>query len=438
MTEPNTSDPTASSLVPTEAAALAVSTKLAERTLAARSELGVQVARDGRTLIVSAEGPYTSIAAALAVAEPMDTVLVQKGEYEEDAFALHGTQTLIGSDRDDVEITIRGGTIELQDSCRFEQLSLSADPMADDDANTPLIRATGTPSLRNLDIDQTSRDRALQILSGALRARDSDLGSVEILGGAYPSFEGCKLGRLKVTGAFPNLVDCDVRYGAVVSEAGGGTFERCEFGGLGDTPNPCHIGFQVRDAGSAPVVRHSRIVGGLLGAEFRGGAAGSLEDCAIATNWSPGHLAWFVALRHQGEAMSDLVERAMAIDRMVHFNGLPIEATPKRFFDPEWRPALAIRDQHTSPRLSRCTLFAPSPIDLDPASSPTLVDYEWVEADLDAGWRALEPPPGPNPDANGPFAAFNNEYLERQLREYPGKARLWADLRDDVEAGEYD
>jgi hypothetical protein len=432
------SDQTESSIVPAAAAALVTSTKLAERTLAARAERQVQVARDGRTLIVSAEGPYTSIAAALAIAEATDTVLVQEGEYEEEAFALHGTQTVIGSDREDVAITITGGTILLQDSCRLEQLAIGGDPLADDSESAPLIRATGTPGLANVDIDVSSRDRGLQVVSGALRARDCELGRVEVMGGAIPSLEGCKLWGLRVAGAFPRLVDCDVWGGTVVSDAGGGTFEDCRLG-----ISPARLwppyGLVIRDAGTAPVVRRSVIVGGYRGVVFLGGAAGDLENCEITAAWSPGRLAVYIARTDGTGAIADLVERAEAIDvGRVFSSGLPLEATPERFFDPERRPAVAIWDRHTSPRLSRCVLYAPSAIDLDPASSPTLLDYRWIEADMDTGWRALAPPEGPNPDADGPFAAFNNKYLEERLQEYPRRARLWAELRDDVEAGEYD
>lgn len=433
-------DRTASSLVPAEAAALAISTKLAERTLAERAARQVQVARDGQTLIVSAEGPYTSIAAALAVAGPLDTVLVQEGEYEEEAFALHGTQALIGSDREDVGITIRGGTIVLQDSCRIEQLSLSADPMADDYEDAPLIRATGTPSLTSVDVDETSRGRCLQILSGALRARDSTLGTVEALGGGTPTFEGCRLGSLHVSGAFPSLVDCQVRRGTVVSDAGGGTFESCRLGAAYDLSSwfvPT-IGLEVRDPGTAPTVRRSSIVGGYRGAAFWRGAAGHLEHCEIATAWSPGRLAVYVGSSPADGAIFDLVERAKAIDHSVTFKGLPLEATPSRFFDPEERPVVVIRGPHTSPRLTGCALYGPSAIDLDPVSSPALLDYQWIEDDPDAGWRAFEPPTAPNPDANGPFAAFNRKYGEQALTEYPRRARQWAELRDEVEAGEYD
>ena len=406
----------------------------------ARAERQLDVGGEGRTLTVAPAGPYTSIAAALAVARDTDTILVQEGEYEEEPFALHGTQRLIGSDREEVEISVTGGTIVLQDSCRLEHLSLSASDYDDND-DTPLVLTTGKPSLTNVDIEDTARDLSLRIRGGALRARGSDLGAVEILGGAYPSFGSCELTSLHVVGAFPSLVDCEVRRATVVSDAGGGTFDDCRFGRyLGaDWPTHVAIGLEVRDPGTAPVVRRSSIVGGYR--EQCSGVVRRVRPMSAGLRRC-GRLVVWRRITHglPGPALSSISSSARQVSMGAEYFSMDCRSRRRPSGssiltgDRRLRSGTSTRRRNSVGAFCRDHLRSTS-IQTHRRSCSITGGSKRVTG---SGWRALEPPQGPNPGASGPFAAMNNEYAEKRLREYPGRAAQWAELRDDVDAGEYD
>jgi hypothetical protein len=421
----------------------------------------------GRTLHVGPTG-YPSIGEAIANASPLDNIVVEPGEYRETGLEMHGTQTLVGGgdDRDGVTIVLTQGTIHLSDQARVERLTISRPEDEGDEAilAEPLVQVgSGAPALVDVSLSGVPGEVSvdLAIVGGRPSAVDSQLGTVAMSGASTSSLEDCELEGLRVAGAFPSLRSCTVYGETVVSDAGGGTFVACALGmSRSGSTSSFLVGLDVRDAGSHPVLSECAVAGGYRAAIFWRGGAGDLDGCELRTLWAPGRLAVAVAKwqlsavegladswmwwRHDlpadAPALLDLVWRAARIDPMVLMKGLPVEVTPARFFEPSERPVLAIRDRYTSPRLMKCRLLGPSPIELDPDSSPALLDYQWTALEPDPGWRAMVPPTPTvlMSSKDSFFASTFREWHEQALLAYLEKVKGWAALREAVDAGEYD
>ena len=426
-------------VVPAQQTALAAGAYLAERTFADRALAG-----SPKELVVGPDG-FGSIADALAAAGPEDTVRIRPGSHRSGGFVLRDRRRLVG-ERDDsgdvaAVIELDEGTIEIEGDSSIDGVEISDWGFREEGDPPLLVAVSGSPRLVAVRVDYSEAVTTV-IRAADASATDCELGLVHILGGSAARLENCDLASLTVSGAYPLFRNCKTWGNTVIEAAGGGRFETCILGRdnlLGGSA--ASIGLEVRDPGTAPIIADCWIYGGYRGVVFWRGAGGRLENCDIEVSWSPGKLAAFHGRLAPDSLVGQLVNRANAIDPGKLLHGLPREVVPSRFCDPDFRPAVGIRDPHTSPTLERCRLKAPFGVELDTDAEPVL-DYEWEDNSVEIGnsWSALTPPQSPDipEEQRGRYWASNEAFLQQARKEYPAKAELWAALRDDVKAGLFD
>ena len=238
-------------IVPRPPDELAPASRLAERTLAARSERDRRAVAPARQTLVVGPGGYASIQAAVDAAREGDTVLIQSGRYEEVVVVRDKAITVRGDgSRDDVVVT-------------------------SDEAPVFTLVDTGM-SLSNLTID--GGGPAANPLDGrALNASvDVVSGAPQLLGIHIKGGPGVLFGRTTGGSLTGSRLD-EVAVGVAILSGASPLIEDNELSGHG------WAGIEIRGAGAQPMVRHNRVRDRwYTGIRVSGGASPRIEENEIS------------------------------------------------------------------------------------------------------------------------------------------------------------
>ncbi len=282
-------------LVPMGPNALAVTSRLAERTLAERAQRSDAIVVSGRTLVVG-PGGYATIGEAVAEARDGDTVLVRPGTYRETVTITRAITLRGDGDREQVVVEFEGAECLVlhETTAAVTNMTFRGGGTTDDEGWDAAIRIVGgAPTLSNLELVESCGIVVGQQGSPVIRGcviRDGQGPGIVVHDAAAPRIEdneifGNALPGIVVggEGTAPLIRKNTIRDGQSggisVHDAAAGTIEANEiFGNTG-------TGIMVLGAGTAPLIRKNTIRDGQAnGVSVHDAAAPRIEANEIFGN----------------------------------------------------------------------------------------------------------------------------------------------------------